>query len=372
MRVGVNLLWMVPREVGGSENWVAGLLQHIAVRRTSEAEVVVFAPPGVLQAHPWLGSFEVIRTPGFVGTSRPARVAAESTWLAVAARRARVEVVHHPGGTIPPLRLSPAMVTIHDLQPLAMPEHFSRRKLAYLRARLGPSARASRLVTAISEFTRTDIAARLGVPEDRIVLTPPAVDPDPTPPSRGVAAEVEAAYRLDRPFFLYPAITYPHKDHATVVRALVEVPDALLVLTGGGGPEDEAVRRLAEALGVAERVRRPGRVPVEHLNALYRGAVACTFPSRFEGVGIPVLEAMARGCPVLAADATALPAVVGGAGDLVAAGNIDAWARAMQRSLDDEGHRASLAAAGRRRVQAWAPAASASKLVAAWGQAAGG
>lgn len=368
MRVGVNLLWMVPGEVGGSESWVAGLLGHLA-EHPPPVEVVAFAPPAVLDAHPYLRAFGVVEAPAWIGPSRPARVAAEATWLAAAARRARVSVLHHPGGTVPPLRLSPAAVTVHDLQPLVHPEHFRWLKRTYLRARLRPSVRAARLVTAVSEWTAAELRARLGVPDARLVVTPPALDVDP--PAADVP-DLRDRLRLDRPWFVYPAITYPHKDHATVVRALAEVPDALLVLTGGEGPSEAEVLALARSLGVADRVRRTGRIPFAELDALYRGAVACTFPSRFEAVGLPVLEAMARGCPVVAADATALPSVVGSAGELVAPGDVAAWAGAMRRLLADDGHRAALVEAGRTRVRRWAPEASAAALVAAWQRAAAG
>lgn len=367
MRVGINLLWLVPGEVGGSETWVTGLLRHLVEHRPPGIEIVVFASPALLDAHPWLDGFEVVRAP--VGRSRPRRVAAEATWLAWAGRRARLDLLHHMGGTIPMLRGSPAMVTIHDLQPLAMPEHFSPLKRAYLRRRLAPSANRSRLVTGVSELTRADVVARLGIADDRTAVTPAAVDPDPAPPDGVDPAAIAKAYRLDRPWLLYPAITYPHKAHATLLEALPAVPDVLLVLTGGAGPEDAALRQRAERLGVGDRVRRTGRIPDAHLDVLYRGAAALAFPSRYEAVGLPVLEAMARGCPVVAADATGLPAVVGDAGVLVAPDDIAAWASAISSLLDDDTHRAALVARGRQRVQAWAPAASVAKLVEAWERA---
>jgi alpha-1,3-rhamnosyl/mannosyltransferase len=370
MRVGINLLWLVPGEVGGSETWATGLLRAVAdPRRRPGVDVVVFATPALLAAHPWLDAFEVVRAPSRIGPSRPLRVAAESTWLPLAARRVKVDLLHHAGGTIPPLRATPSVVTIHDLQPLHNPGDFSPVKLAYLRARLRPSVRRSRLTTAVSAYTRDDIVERLGVAPERVALTPPAVEPEPAPPADTTDEEVRAALRLDRPWFVFPAITYAHKRHATLVRALADVPDTLLVLTGGAGPEEQAVRALAERLGVADRVRRPGRVADDVLDRLYRGAVACAFPSSFEAVGLPVLEAMARGCPVLAADATALPDVVGAAGELVPVDDPAAWAVAMNGLLGDDERRHRLAALGRERVRAWSPAASAGQLVEAWRRA---
>ena len=138
-RIGVNLLWLVPGEVGGSEGWAAGVLQAVAADAPPDLAVVAFATAAVIDAHRWLAeAFEVVLVPGPVGPSRPLRVAAESSWLAVAARRAKVDVLHHPGGTIPVLRATPAIVTIHDLQPLALP-----RPLRHCQSSLGAAASAA-------------------------------------------------------------------------------------------------------------------------------------------------------------------------------------------------------------------------------------
>jgi alpha-1,3-rhamnosyl/mannosyltransferase len=369
-RIGLNLLWLVPGDVGGSESWAIGLLEAVAADPPTDLEIVCFATPAVVEAHPFLGEhFELVKAPAAVGPSRALRVVAEATWLPVVARRVRPAVVHHAGGTIPLLRTTPAMVTVHDLQPLAFPEHFSRAKRTYLRARLRPSVRRARLVTAVSAFTAADVVERLGVPAERVLLTPPAVDPDPAPADIDAAAVTEA-HRLPARWFVYPAVTWPHKNHAVLVRALAELrrthDDVALVLTGGRGAEEAPLQSLAERLGVADLVRRPGRVPAGHLDRLYRGAVACAFPSRYEAVGLPVLEAMARSCPAVVADTPGLGDAVGDAADVVPADDPGAWAEAMGRLLDDDAHRAALVARGRARVHAWAPAASAVRLADAW------
>jgi glycosyltransferase involved in cell wall biosynthesis len=122
-----------------------------------------------------------------------------------------------------------------------------------------------------------------------------------------------------------------------------------LVLTGRADGETPAVAERARALGVAERVHQLGRVPESELDALYRSATAMVFPSVYEGFGLPLLEAMARGCPVIATDAAAIPEVVGDAGLVVAPASPDALARAIERVLTEDGLRADLAARGRSR-----------------------
>ena len=118
------------------------------------------------------------------------------------------------------------------------------------------------------------------------------------------------------------------------------------MLTGGAAQCEGTVGTEIDRLALAGRIRRPGRVPRADLDGLVDGAVALTFPSRFEGFGAPVLEAMARGCPVLAADATALPEVVGHAGVLLPSDAPEAWADAMADLLDRPERRARLRAAG--------------------------
>jgi alpha-1,3-rhamnosyl/mannosyltransferase len=123
-----------------------------------------------------------------------------------------------------------------------------------------------------------------------------------------------------------------------------------LVLTGGEAQEEENVAELIDRLGLRGRIMRTGRIPRDDLLAILRGAVALTFPSRYEGFGLPVLEAMSLGTPVVAADTTALPEVVGDGGRLISPDDPEAWSDAMLELLADEPARAALAEAGRSRA----------------------
>jgi glycosyltransferase involved in cell wall biosynthesis len=134
-------------------------------------------------------------------------------------------------------------------------------------------------------------------------------------------------------------------------------------LTGASGSAEGAVKSAIEGLGLSNKVRRLGRVPAEQLDALFRDAVALVYPSTYEGFGLPLAEAMATGCPVIASDRTALPEVVGDAGILLDPDDVDGWANAMLRLLGDQSRRAELIASGRERARSLSPEEAARRQV---------
>jgi alpha-1,3-rhamnosyl/mannosyltransferase len=230
-------------------------------------------------------------------------------------------------------------------------------------------------VVTPSDNARQQVIHRLGVPADRVRTVPHGIAPVGPPASADQILAVRQRHGLDgaKPFFLYPAITHPHKNHLLLVRAFARVaaqhPEVALVLTGGEGGAEVSIRSLIGSLDLSSRVRRLGRIPRADLDVLLQSAVALTFPSRFEGFGAPVLEAMAYGCPVIAADVTALPEVIGDAGVLVGPDDIEGWARAMLGLLADDHRRAELAAAGRARAEAFTWERAAGALAEAYRQA---
>lgn len=360
MRVGVNLLWLVPGVVGGSEEVTTALLLGLAEAAPADEDVTLFVLPSFVDAHPELtGRFRTVPV-CLDGRHKPLRVVAEATWLAAQGRRRRIDVMFHAGGTVPigdRFARSATVLLVHDVQPLVLPDNFSLVKRTYLRAMLPRSLRAADVVLARSEHVRQTIAEAMprAASASLVRTLPPAVQPQ-EPVTDVERAAVRDRYLLSGPFFLYPAITYPHKNHTMLACAFAGVvashPEATLVLTGRA---DSAERTLADAVdrfGVAEHVRRLGRVPSRDLAALYAEATALTFPSRYEGYGNPVAEAMASGCPVIAADATSLPEVVDDAGWLVAPDEPKEWTEAMRRLLDDETARRELADRGRARAAA--------------------
>lgn len=369
-RIGANLLWLVPGVVGGSEEYTMRLLTAFAARQSASLDMTLFVNSRLQDVYPRvLAEFETVVAP-VSGAAKVARVLAESTWLPRAARRREIDLLHHLGGTMPLLRSVPGVVTVHDLQPFAMPEHFSHVKRSYLQIVLPMSVRRARRVVTLTEFTRRDLHERLGVDLARIDLVPSGVEPADDAMELARLPEVLERYGLvQQRYFLYPAITYPHKNHLVLLDALAQMPeskkDIQLVLTGGAAQMEQRVHEEAVRLGVVGRVVRTGRIPREDLDVLYHGAAALLFPSRFEGFGLPVLEAMVRGCAVIASDVTSLPEVIGDAGVLVDPQRAKDWSAAMVHVVRDDSHRKDLSALGRARARefSWHEAAAALERV---------
>lgn len=382
-RVGVNLLWLVPGVVGGSEEYVVRLLLGLRALAPDDLDVELFALRDLLDAHPALAEAFPVTTLALGGRVKPLRIAAESTWLPSVTRR-RLDVVHHPGGVVPPVRGGGVPVlTIHDLQPLDLPGNFGAVKARYLATMLPRSARAARLVLVPSDTVARRVVTVLGIEPARVRTVPHGLDPTHLEPVEPAEVErVRAAYALPARWITYPVITYPHKNHVTLVRAFAQVasdlPDVALVLTGGEGPAEAEVRAAIAASGVPDRIHRTGRVPAADVSALVGGARVVAFPSRYEGFGNGVLEAMARGVPVVAAaageaalpDATSLPEVLGGAGVLVGPDDVSGWAEALLHLLTDDAHHAERRAAGRARAGRYTDAAAAGALADAYREAA--
>jgi glycosyltransferase involved in cell wall biosynthesis len=251
------------------------------------------------------------------------------------------------------------------VQYLDHPEYHSATKLAYLRAIVPRSARRAAVVTTPTEWVRTTVIERLGIEPDRVLVVRHGVDrlavgalPD--------AAALRSRFGLgDGPFVVFPAITHPHKGHDFLLQTMARCwrdPDLRLVLLGGRGAADDAVERTIDACDLRSRVVRPGRVGERDRDGLLAAASALVFPSRYEGFGAPVIEAMALGTPVVCSDHPALTEVVGPAA-LVLPLEGDAWAGALD---EVDRRRDELRAAGLDRVAGFTVAASGADLRAAY------
>ena len=172
-RVGVNLLWLVPGVVGGSEEYTVRTLDGILDVAPPDVDLVLFALRPFIEAHPELTDRIETVTLSLTGRDKSVRVAAESSWLAFQCRRHGVAMVHHAGGILPAVRAVPGLLTVHDVQPLLQPENFSPAKRAFSRAVLPRSAKAARLVVTPSEYSRQALLSMVDVPPGARLDRPP-------------------------------------------------------------------------------------------------------------------------------------------------------------------------------------------------------
>ena len=364
LRVLANLCSVVPGQVGGSEVYAARLLAAVASipgLRDGAVELELACMAGVPSAHPELARL-AWHEARWRGNSRVLRAAVESTWLP--RRSVGFDLVHHFGGRLPARRAGLPVLTVHDIQPLDLPSNFSATKRRYLGWALPRSVRAAALVTVPSQWVADRLADRLAVAPDRIRVVPPTYRAR-TPPTGPAPLD-------GQPFVFYPAATYPHKNHAALIAAHAAVRarhgDTLLVLTGAAG---RAHAEVAEQAARTPGVVHLGWVADARLASLMSAAVAVAFPSRYEGFGLPVLEAMRSGTPVIAADAAALPEVVGDGGTLVDPDDVDGWVDALVEARSGSPRIRRQVDRGRVRAADFAPELAAGRLLEAW-QAAGG
>jgi alpha-1,3-rhamnosyl/mannosyltransferase len=369
-RVAVNLTWVAPGRVGGSEQYLVrqllGLTTVAGEPGIDRFDLDVFASGAFHRAHRELTGVGRRIAPIPID-NRAVRLVVEHSWLAVRTRG--YDVVHHGGGTVPLVGPGPTVLTIHDLQYLAFPEHFGRVRRTYLAAMTPRSASSAAVITVPTEFVRSTVVDVLGADPDRVLVVPHGV-PDPPPVDDEALADVRRRHGLhDAPYLVYPAITHPHKHHEVLVAMLDHLADdTRLVLIGGRGRADEELERAIIASPSRDRIVRAGRVDDRERDALLAGADALVFPSEYEGFGAPLVEAMANGVPVVAFEHPAIAEVVGDAAVTIDVRSVvpevgAAWADGVVRARRD---RPALVARGRRRRERFTLATSGRALGAAY------
>jgi len=357
-RVAVNLLFLVPGEVGGSEEYAVRTLRAYAKYGSSSIEPVLFAYESLRTAHPELcEEFEVVALPE-PHRSRFRRVVLESTWLLTQTHG--FDVVHHLGGRMPMRSERPSVVTIHDLQPFDHPEHFSLVKQGFLSWAVPRSIGRADVVVTVSDSVGEQVITRFDIDPSRVVTVSSGVN-------QILDVPAEPSWP---PVIIYPAVSHPHKNHAVLIEAFGRIahhhPEARLLLTGGVGRAEASVAVAISRSGIGERIDRTGRLPEQEYARRLAGASLLAFPSAYEGFGIPVLEAMALGVPVVVAGGTPADDVAGGAGWTVDGNDVEAWAKALHHGLGDMNARSAASEAGLRRAAHYSWEASANQLERAW------
>ena len=320
MRIGVDISPLVQTRAGTARH-VRGLLSALRDRPDLDLELMSFGGPG-----------------------RASSVLRDALWYPIGlGRRGRsLDVLHCTTFRGPTGAGVPTVLTVHDLAVLRAPEAFPRWHRLYGSAGLRRVLRAAAAIVAVSEFSRDETVELAGVPADRIRVVPHGVDPVFAPDGP----------REDGDYVLAVGTLEPRKNLARVVAAAREAGVELRVVgaRGWGGVEVEGW---------------VGEIPDPELAALYRGARCIVYPSLYEGFGLPVLEAMACGTPVVTSVATAMEEVAGGAAVLVDPLDTDAIADGIRAALD---RRDELATAGLARAGEFTWERAADSIVALWSE----
>jgi glycosyltransferase involved in cell wall biosynthesis len=363
MRIGLNAIGFSSGTMGGVETYFRQLLHHLQLESGAHDYLIACKNTDV-------DSFE-LQNPRFsmkvFNIGRPSlRWLIRGVMLEVAhfdiikssINQLPVDVIHHPFTVLEPLGLKiPSVLTFADMQQDFFPEFFTRRELRFRGYAFKASVHEARRIIVHAQFTRDCLIERYGVKADKIDVITHGYGEEYRPIKDDAALDaVRYRYRLPDGFIYYPAALWPHKNHRVLFDAVSLVHDRYglkvnLVLSGmttGRGSElrAEILRR-----GLEGMVTVLGYLPYEDLPSLYNLATMMVFPSLFEGFGIPLLEAMACGCPVVCSRTTSIPEVVGKAALLFDPQSAEEMASAIFKVWNDRELRGKMRLAGLERAE---------------------
>lgn len=368
MRVVFNAWHYIPGTLGGGETYIVNLLK--ALRDIPDVDIVVLTTRFNHSALTALGL--TCHRSAIPATNRPARIAMEQALLPRVCRKHGADLLHTTANVAPLMSRCPVVLTVHDL----FYEHYARKlQSSYYRAFVPPSVRRSAHVITVSENSKRDLLRKFRLPADRVSVVYEAADDAffETDFDKAHLDEVRTRFGLQDDYVLYVGSGEPQKNVAGLMKGFARSSPLSeshrLAVVGDMGAARKALAREATALEIGDRVVFTGRVEFSDLLAIYRAAKVVVLPSFFEGFGLPVVEAMASGVPVISSNTTCLPEICGGAAVLVDPSSAADIARALTNVLSDESMRAELIARGRARAREFSWAAAARETVAAYERA---
>ena len=366
MRIGLDGKVLTLR-AGGTGRYAINLTRAMlaeAAARRSDLRFVVFTGPQTSRAV--MEEFRGACDECFIGAR--SSVVRSLTLVPAALRRRRIDVFHGMDHVGVPFvgKSSKYVATVHDVIPLILPETFTLRHRLVARAALARVRRKADLIIVPSLAVKDDVERRLGLPADRVVVTPEGCEPRFRPVPAQAVDEVAARYRLPPRYLLAVGVQDPRKNLTALLQAFARLrrhgdidAGVQLVLAGTQGRLAAPLARTVRTLGLESAVVLPGFIDDDDLPAVYSGAAVFVFPSLYEGFGLPVLEAMACGAPVVTSNAASMTEVTGGAAMLVDPRDVAGLAAAVAQVLHDERLRERLRGAGlaRARQFSWKTAA---------------
>jgi len=313
MRIGINVLFIAPGSMGGSETYIRNLIDGFQ-EIDSDNEYIIFTSQENDSTFiiPVKSNFHKVMLP--CKSKGIKRVLLEQFLLPYLIRKHKLDVVFYPGGISCIFSRIPAVLTIHDLHHLHYPSSFSWGQRLYRSIFLPRSVQRVNKITTPSEFTATDVVKHLNVDMKKITVIYLSVkDKQFFETNNHQDKEIYKKYDLSQPYVLSVASTYPHKNLDGLLSACIILHRRgfkfNLVLVGTHMSFDSTLKKLIDSSFIKDHVKVLGYVPDADLPALYRGAIVYAFPSMFEGFGLPLLEAMMSGIPIVASNRGSLPEI---------------------------------------------------------------
>ena len=348
----------------GIGTYIRNILTELS-RLDRTTEYVVLCRPDDLESGDVLG-----RNFRMVPETAPTYSVAEQFRIPVSLAREGVRLVHEPHYVLPALVRCRSVVTIHDCIHLMFPQYLPGR-LAYVYAKgsMWTAARKANRILTVSEASKRDILRFFKVPPEKVEVIYNAIDERFLAPANPERMDlVKQRYQLDHPFVLYVGNIKPHKNIERLIGAFARVrargcdPDLRLVIIGDEISKYPGLRQSVHKHKLDKYVRFLGFQPTDTLAALYRLARAFVFPSLYEGFGLPPLEAMACGTPVVTSNLSSLPEITGGAALLVDPYDVEAIADAMCQAVTNDALRADLISRGIQRARSFSWTQSVRKI----------
>lgn len=357
-QIGLNLLHIVPGNVGGSEEYSVQILKAVSRYGSPEIKPVLFVLKDFQKSYPELCEIFETVTCKINGKNKLSRIIAESTWLKFKTRHC--DAVHHFGGRLPLCSKKPNLVTVHDLQPLEKPQNFSFAKRIFFRYSLPSTIKKAGMLATVSNSVKQQLIKSFDINPEFVHIV-----------STGIAQVVEKPNSPREPLTIfYPAATFPHKNHQVLINAFDRIAqkhrNVQLILSGGKGRADREVRKWVSVSPVKERIFLTGRISSNELESILKRSTLLAFPSTYEGFGIPVLEAMAAGVPVVVAKGTSAEKLPGEKSLRVEPYEVDEWVEAIEMLITDSQLRNEIAEENIEIAKGYTWNFSANQLIESW------
>jgi len=355
MHIAINCLAVPPRPYGGG-NYIRRLVGHLSKIDTDNQYTVYVSSTNSHHFSELGPNFNFVSS----YSHRPLRILWEQTGLPRDLSHRKIDVFHGPAFVSPWVKVCPQVTTIFDMTWFLFPEKHTFVKRHYFKTMIPRSVRQSDVIIAISESVKKDIVRILDVPPEKVEVTYLGKEESFKPVrSAERLGRVRAKYGLTGKAVLFVGVVEPRKNLVRLIQAFTRLKalhgDYRLVIAGGFGWDYKEVLKAARESGIRERVLFTGFIPDEDLPELYNAAEVFVYPSLYEGFGLPVLEAMACGIPVITSNVSSMPEVAGDAGILVDPRSTADLAQALDRVLADSTLRKQMREKGleRSRLFSW-------------------